>query len=568
MKNHIALFCMVFSALLFALLSNARADYIWPIDRPEKITGTFGEYRSAHFHHGIDVSCSGRKGFKISSAEDGYISSVMYQKWGIGYAVFIRHPDGRTTFYGHMDGFATAILLNDQVKKQYNNILDRRDFRIDFKNSEIRVAKGALVGYSGDSGIGLEHFHFEVRDRDGELLNPLKYGIPVKDSTAPIFEELYLVPLDGYSQVDGNASEAFFPVVVPDKKNKVYSLGYEHTPTISGRIGVKIKVYDNVGAANRVAVYRLETYINGKKVNEISFDKIIRRFSHRIGLYYDYDNSSMADFTYFLYSRSNQEGSLEVKKVGTVKLQIIAWDAGNNRSVFETELKTAAPPDKPAWVLKPNLIPGRSLELTSRDEIFRAKFPDNAPLYREKILLEEDKAPEIKITGLTVRSKVYYLSPTNLCLDHPAQVSIRYRDPDARRVGIFVMDREERHFRFLGNRYKKEDGEFIVNTARMGKFFLIRDDFAPGIRFSQKQKIVKGKIIKLFVFDVGTGIDYNTIYLKVDNRDVVWDYDIDRGNIEILPHNGIWAKGKHIITVQVQDRAGNKSEMKNFTYSI
>ena len=86
--------------------------FLWPIDRPAMITGTFGEYRGPHFHHGIDVSTAGRTGYAVFAADDGYVSSVLYQQWGIGYAVIITHGNGWSTMYGHLERFDDAIMGN------------------------------------------------------------------------------------------------------------------------------------------------------------------------------------------------------------------------------------------------------------------------------------------------------------------------------------------------------------------------------------------------------------------------------------------------------------------------
>ena len=39
--------------------------YIWPTDASTRITSEFAEYRSMHFHGGIDISTNGAKGYKV-----------------------------------------------------------------------------------------------------------------------------------------------------------------------------------------------------------------------------------------------------------------------------------------------------------------------------------------------------------------------------------------------------------------------------------------------------------------------------------------------------------------------
>jgi hypothetical protein len=553
----------------FKMADSIQAEIIWPIDRPQRITSTFGEFREVRFHHGLDVSCGGRKGFKIFTADDGYVSSVMYQKWGIGYAVFVRHKSGLITFYGHMDRFSSIILKNSKVREYYNHIINRKDFRIDFTNPEITLKKGTLIGYSGDSGRGIEHFHFELRDRDNNPINPLRFGFRVRDKTAPVIEELYLVPLDGYSHVDGFSTESVYGIVPQDRKKSTYMLDVDYLPTIAGRIGVKVKVYDRVGYRNKVAVYGVESYINDKRRFRIVFDKIVRKFSHKMGLYYDYDNSNYNHFTYFLYSRLTQKDIIKTDESGEIiVLKIVCYDANYNKSVLKVRLKTGKVLDAPDYQYRPNLIPGRSLEMISVDDIFRIEFSEDSALYKEMLVVDIDNPFWSTIKGLSVKSRVYSVKPTNLCIDKPAFISVRYSDSDYQKVGIYMMNGDNNFFSFLSNDYDEGKKAFVAETWRVGDFFLIRDDSPPEIWYRKGRRLRRRSSIKLYVRDIGTGIDLSKVYLKVDRKVVFWDYDPDKHYIEILPHNSIWERGKHSIVIQIRDGAGNKSDKKIYHYYI
>ena len=71
-----------------------------------------------------------------------------------------------------MDRFAPDVLRNTRVTAYEKNILDRKDFRVDLGEKDLVVTRGMILGYSGDSGIGKEHFHFELRNGDNVNLNP------------------------------------------------------------------------------------------------------------------------------------------------------------------------------------------------------------------------------------------------------------------------------------------------------------------------------------------------------------------------------------------------------------
>ena len=555
-------------SLCFSVIERGSADLQWPINRPKRITGTFGEYRGVRFHHGLDISCSGRKGYQIYAADDGYVSSVMYQKWGIGYALFLKHKNGCYTFYGHLDKFSHIILKNEKVRQYISSILNRQDFRIDFNTPEIPVKRGMVIGYSGDSGLGIEHFHFELRDDKNDPLNPLRFGFKVEDSTAPVIEELYLVPLDNYSHIDGYSFENVYDVI-RQKGSNHYRIDTDHIPIVAGRIGLKVKVYDRVGYRNRVSPYGIEYYVNNRKQYRLVFDKIYRRLTHKMGLYYDYDNTDYSHFTYFLFSRISQREIIKTDEYDKIlNIKVICFDASGNQSVLMVPLERGTVLKTPDYHYEPNFFPGRALQLMSRDRTFAIEYGDSAAFYREMIMLETDPPFPSQVRGLTMKSRVYSVTPTNLCINEPAVITIKYRESDYRKVGIYALTGTRRSYYFLSDDYKSADGVFTVRTLKMGSFFLIRDDSPPVIRYRGRRRPRIGSSIKLYVQDVGSGIDLSRVFLRVDGKKVFWDYDPDKRFIEILPHSNIWRKGRHSVVIQVQDRSENKSRKRVFHYYI
>ncbi|MCP4129517.1 MAG: M23 family metallopeptidase [bacterium] len=565
--NKARFFCVILILLLVSA-SAADARFMWPIARAKRITGTFGEFRGTRFHHGLDISCGGMKGFKIYASDTGYVSSVMFRKWGIGYALFIKHKNGYSTMYGHMDRFSRRILKNKKMKKYSGHIRDRADFLVEFDKNEFPVSRGAVIGYSGESGIGIEHFHFEMRDAQNRPVNPLTNGIRVPDRSAPVIREVHLVPMDGYSHVDGFSSIEIFEARRKNKKKNRYGIRGNDIPVIGGKVGVKIQVYDKVAYVNKVSIHRIEFFVNKKLKHSIRFDRINKNFTYRMGLFYDYAYSDTNTFTFFLYSRRTKEGILSPQKPGSIlNLKIACYDANNNRSVFYMKLKTAAPLKKPEYYYKPNLLLGDDLELRSRDKVFSLAFDEKAALYNEMVFLERYPSFRTSLRKLTVKSRVYALFPINLCIDTPARIRIKYSGKDYKKVGVYAVTGKKDGFYFMGNNYDRDEEAFIVKTRKIGKFFLVKDEYPPKVWY-KKRKIRKGRSIKFYLRDLGTGPDLGNVYLRVDGKKVIWDYNPDKHYIEILPHNKIWKKGKHRIVIQVPDGAGNKSKKKVVTYRI
>ena len=77
-----------------------------PFDFPLILSGNFGELRSNHFHGGVDFKTQGEVGKPIHCIADGYVSRVLVTPGGYGQAIFITHPNGYTSVYGHVVSFA------------------------------------------------------------------------------------------------------------------------------------------------------------------------------------------------------------------------------------------------------------------------------------------------------------------------------------------------------------------------------------------------------------------------------------------------------------------------------
>ncbi len=549
-----------------AAASAGDPQFLWPIDRPAMITGTFGEYRGAHFHHGIDISTGGRTGYAVFAADEGNVSSVMYQQWGIGYAVIITHGSGWKTLYGHLERFDDIILNDERMKGYASRIENRKDFRVDFTSAAIPVKKGTVIGYSGESGIGLEHFHFEVRKSDDEPVNPLMSGLTVADNNPPVITAVSLVPLFGSSRVDGGAHEKRFPVIRTGKNT--CTIKTASMPLVSGTIGLAINAYDRIGTKNGVAPFGFDLYADNRILYQIRYRRIVRSLSHRIGLYYDYDSSSLSSYTMYLYDRTSGNGAVKAGTEGkTVEIRAVCYDAAGNTSTLIFQIQAGTFTDvQPAQ--STNLVAGRSLEMASADKKCFITFPRGAALYDERVMIAMESQPLVRIPGITSLSAVYSLSPTNLYVDKAALLVLPYDGTDFQKVAVYRMSRSGRSFSCVGSSYDARNKNFRIPVTRMGKFFLARDDAPPRIRFRNGMMVSAGDRLRLYAGDIGTGIDLQTVEVKVDGHDVAWDYDPDRRCIEILRHNQIWSKGKHEITAAVADCAGNRSSRETFKYSV
>ncbi|MEI7662104.1 MAG: M23 family metallopeptidase, partial [Bacteroidota bacterium] len=80
-----------------------------PVSFPITLAGSFGEIRRNHFHSGIDIRTEGVQGKPVYAIADGYVARVNVSPGGYGKALYIVHPNGYMSLYGHLSRYAGAI---------------------------------------------------------------------------------------------------------------------------------------------------------------------------------------------------------------------------------------------------------------------------------------------------------------------------------------------------------------------------------------------------------------------------------------------------------------------------
>ncbi len=128
--------------------SSASAPLAWPLDA--QISSQFGMrfhpiLKSNRTHSGIDLKAPA--GTPVQAALDGQVVFVG-NRGQLGKTVVVEHSDGRQTVYAH----CSRLLVNHGQA----------------------VAQGQVIAKVGSTGRTTgPHLHFEVRDNDGQAINPL-----------------------------------------------------------------------------------------------------------------------------------------------------------------------------------------------------------------------------------------------------------------------------------------------------------------------------------------------------------------------------------------------------------
>lgn len=240
--------------------------YDWPLNRPRVLTSSFAEYRPARYHAGIDLR-TGRIGEPVHAPADGYVSRVRCSPWGYGKAVYLTLEDGHVVVFGHLNDYMPE--LREYVRREQHK---KKTYTVDLypEPGRFAVKRGELVAWSGDTGVGPAHLHYEIRDAGNRVINPRLLGIAWPDDSPPTIRKVLVAPKDPLSTVDGD----ILPKVVP-----VRSAGggtYVCDPVrISGRVGFGV---DAIDAANQgetmLGVYRVKTLLGERELFRIQNDHV------------------------------------------------------------------------------------------------------------------------------------------------------------------------------------------------------------------------------------------------------------------------------------------------------
>jgi len=263
-----------------------------PLDIPVLLSATFAELRDNHLHSGIDYRTQGVTGHKVYACEQGYVSRISVSPVGYGNALYITHPNGYTTVYGHLDAFnenITAYVKRQQYRQE------RFAVNLFPDSSLLPVKRGDVIAFSGNSGgSGGPHLHFEVRDtKTEETINPLLFGFGVKDNIPPVMRQLAVYPIGEGSTVNGSANKLILDL---EKSGNTYRIAGGTKLMISGKVAFGIDTYDLIsGSANRCGPYNIRLWVDSAMI----FSQTMDRFSFDESRYVN----SLIDYEYYLNHR-------------------------------------------------------------------------------------------------------------------------------------------------------------------------------------------------------------------------------------------------------------------------
>lgn len=316
--------------------------FINPLDIPITLAGTFGEIRTDHYHTGIDIRTDEREGLPVHAVADGYISRIVVSPYGYGNALYITHPNGYITLYGHLSRFNTTI-SNFVKSKQYAEEKYTQDITV--AAGQFNVKQGDTIAFSGSTGAAEgPHLHFEIRNtKNDDPINPLLAGYSVVDNLAPVIKGIAIYPLNDSSNVNGKHQPLY---IKTEKINNRYQLIYSNGIKAYGSVGVGISCYDIAESSdNRNGPYVKLLIDNNDTIYYSRMDMLSFATSRFVNGHIDYaamhDRIDTIEYSFLqdndrlnIYKRLVNKGRINFKSNIAHTLEYVISDFNGNTSTL------------------------------------------------------------------------------------------------------------------------------------------------------------------------------------------------------------------------------------------
>ncbi|MFP4522446.1 MAG: M23 family metallopeptidase, partial [Fibrobacterota bacterium] len=345
----------IFSAVLIlsALSARAAEKYSWPVDCPPGVTSMFASNRPGRFHAGTDIKTWSRTGYKVFSVDDGYVYKLGMSPFGYGKVIYIKHDNGTYAVYAHLSGF-TPRLKKAVRKRQYSQ--KRNQVKFALKKNAIRVKRGQHIGYSGETGIGAPHLHFELRDRHNVPFNPMIEKLAFDDKVPPHPSHIAFMPMDDETLID-HKNEYSLHVLKSSEGIFICS----DTIEIEGKAGIAVKITDkSQHAPNIFSPMSYHMKINDSLVYGCVFNSFSYYENQKMGLdrnlrlaeygYERFQNLYVAkgnDLNFYSPSKINSGliSSAEYPPGKTYNATIISKDHNGNACTVKAFFRTVRTPE-------------------------------------------------------------------------------------------------------------------------------------------------------------------------------------------------------------------------------
>lgn len=557
----IVLLYIFFPSQIFGQNEYPQEAFRSPLDIPIVLAGTFGELRSNHFHSGIDIKTQQRQGLPIYAIGDGTITRIKVSLYGYGKVLYITHPNGYTSVYGHLKKFAPEI--ESYIKDiQYN----KKSFEVEVFPSygEVEVKKGDLIAYSGNTGGSSgPHLHFEIRSSaTSKPTNPLLYGMDVRDATNPVLNKVFIYPLSKNAQVNQSSKK----VEINFSKQKDGSF-LANKVTAIGDIGIGFIGYDRQDmAANKNGIYSVQVLSNGKTYTDYDFESFSFTETRYINTLVDYDHYARSrqkiqqcfltpGNRLSIYNVLKNDGKIEIKEGLSYAIELLLKDLEGNLT------KVTIPVEGKKEILKIKVDDKKT------DTYVIAKKPNNYDLGAAKVYFPSNTF--YKNFYMDLKSGADTVTIHNSKVPAHRKFTITFdvsKYSKEERKQLFIARLDNKLNPSYASTYKRGDF-FTTKTRNLGTYTLAKDTIAPKIKtknFKDKQWLNNYAYLSLLISDDLSGI--NTYSATINGEWILMEYETKRKTLTYDFKDKPLHQKKYELVVKVTDNVGNTSTFNSTFY--
>ncbi|MEZ4837883.1 M23 family metallopeptidase [Flavobacterium sp.] len=543
------------SNFIFSQDKYPKNDFIPPLEIPLSLSGTFGELRSNHFHSGIDFRTQQKEGLNVIAVADGYVSRIKISTFGYGKAVYVTHPNGYTSVYGHL--LKTSPKIDAYVKKQHYFL---ENFEIDVfpQPDELVVSQGEIIALSGNTGgSGGPHLHFEYRDTKTEkIINPFFFGLnaKVKDTRIPVINEIVVYPLGE----EGMVNQSQIPIQIPITQQKDGS--YLASKVLArGEIGFGVNTYDQSdNSYGKNGIFKIEATLDGSPSFAITFDTFSYDETRYINAYIDYQRYKKMNqrvqklfftkkYPLSLVSSNQNNGIIKVGNNLSHNYKLEVSDYHGNKTTITIPIQYSNLPVKISKKeQKTNYFVKSSNDYNFTKDNISVFIPENT--FYEDFYLHfdvKDNVLNLHDDNTPVHSNLNIIFENN---------SIPLEEREKYFIGTIKGDKT------TYNSTKIKEHVFSTWTRNLGQFQLVKDSVAPQIKsvnFQEGKWLSKQNSLQFTITDDLSGIKSYNGYLN--GKWILFDYDYKSNILEHDFSDNIVLEGRNELKIVVIDNVGNST---------
>ena len=426
------------------------------------------------------------------------------------------------------------------------------------KKNQLRISKGELIGYSGNTGRSFgPHLHFEIRDtKSQDAINPLKFNYTYKDDERPIIRGLYIINED-------NSLVRSLPIRKKVRKvnDSIYTVDdFEY----NGKIGIGLDIYDiqYKNLYNQNGVYKVELFIDSILKYSYKMDKIKFSENHYKKIMYDYislvqRNKKVlkiysprnSDLSFLKNNKFNGIISSDSLKDNSLLVRVSDWNGNSSSIKFKIKANDSIS-NRPDY---------NGIEILTNQ---------NYTLNKNSSIIEIDKNTfyDDLLMNISYKSDTLSLGKEK----DPFRSSIRIKLPHT------ISDTLELRQSFVGKLIngkisylssKKNNSYIYASTSSLGEYIVSKDSLKPDIKpinFKNSSNIELKNTLKLRLKDDLSGIKSYSSYFN--GNWALFEYEPKSNMIFHNLSDGIVKNGENELIIKYEDGVGNKGVYETKVY--